>query len=142
MLGVVLHAVTAEEALKQWEFVLCHFRPDVIYYVGAEAVPADSKVLRDAVCIQTADELPDPIELVLLAPTTGAMIQGEVSLRDFEHPEHVVYWVGSDNHHLDPQLFDEREPDAKVYIETDSRDQMHAHVAFAVTMWDRRLKER
>lgn len=140
MPAVVLHSTTVEETLKHWEFVLCHFRPDAIYILGP-VVESQLLERERAVYINDAGDLPAELPLVLMAPRTGAQVQGDEPLSSFVHPGDGVYWFGSDHRHLDPILFARRAPDHRVCIETDTGDQMHAHVAYAVTMWDRRLKE-
>ena len=119
---------------------MCNFRPDVIYVHGDPAL-ITSSVLHDATPITCPDDLPSDYSIVLLAPTNGANIQGDTSLVDFVHPANAVYWFGSDANHIDDEVFANRAPDSKVFIPTDSVDQMYADSAWAVVAWDRRCKE-
>ena len=136
--AVAFAAMQAENFAQQWEFVLSHFRVDALYSVGGP--PPQSKCLCTAEEIADASEIPAELEIVLLAPPNGANLQGEIALSDFNHPENVVYWLGSDSRHIEAELFLTRPPDHKVYIPTDTIDQMYSSTAYAVTAWDRRCK--
>lgn len=139
MLGVVLHTAFSESDLRQWEYVLSHFQPDVLYIVGPE-VP-EGFVYQSAMLIADSSDLPAELSLVLLAPLSGRIVAGETSLADFEHPTDVLYWFGPDlTEHMDPDVYLPRPADHTVYVPTDTNDQMFAHVACAVVMWDRRCK--
>lgn len=138
MVGVVLTDTSAETFLRQWEYALCNFAPDTIYIHGGAG--HEGIVWDTAVVIAGPDELPVDHDLVLLAPENGLNLQGETSLADFVHPTNCVYWFGSDSAHIEAEVFDERAPDAKVFVPTDSSDQMYSWAAWVVTAWDRRCK--
>lgn len=124
---------------QQWEYVLSHFKVDGIYVHGVDGRSTMiGKVLSEAVPIASTSELPADASLVLLAPTNGLNVQGDQALDGFVHPTDAIYYVGSDSHHLEAEAFDDREPDHKVYVPTDSADQMYSFVALAVALYDRR----
>jgi len=90
--------------------------------------------------INGPEDLPSDHSIVLLAPTNGTNVKGDVSLCDLVHPENAIYWFGSDSNHIEAEVFDLRQPDYKVYIPTDTIDQMYAAASWAVVSWDRRCK--
>lgn len=137
MVGVV---ITAQGSQQQWDFILCNFKPDVIYVYGDPAL-IHSSVLSKAKALAGPEELPSDHEIVLLAPTNGEHLQGDVSLSNFVHPTNAVYWFGSDASHIQAETFLGRAPDHKVFIATDTNDQMYAAASWAVVAWDRRCKE-
>lgn len=139
--GVVLHLPESETSLRQWEYVLCHFGPDVIYLVASER--PEGIVYATAVLIDDAEDLPTGPAVVLLAPITGRIVQGNEDLATFDHPADAIYWYGPDiTEHMDPALYfpGGRQPDHLVFVPVDTDDQMFAHVAHAVVAWDRRAK--
>lgn len=138
MVSVVFTATAVANFQQQWEYVLSNFKPDVIYVHGTANL--SGKVLAQAVKISGPEELPADLPLVLLAPTSGLNIQGDEPLSTFKHPEDAIYWFGSDAHHIDSEIFSVREPDHKVYVETDTNDQMYSFATYAVVAWDRRVK--
>ena len=140
MIGVVLHLPESEDAARQWEYALCHFAPDVIYLVGSER--PEGFVYQNVVLIDDSSDLPPSSTLVLLAPLTGRIVQGDVSLADFVHPADAIYWFGPNiAEHMDPSVYmASRAPDHVVYVPTDSDDQMYAWTVYAVVAWDRRAK--
>jgi len=140
VIAVAFSYTEAEGLLKQWEYVLSHFRVDALYCVGTTAPPRGF-VLGAATCVQTGAELPQDMSLVLLAPLTGRIVQGTTSLVNFTHPENACYWFGDDDGNFDPdELYGGRQPDHIVYVPTDTADQMYSHVTWAVVAWDRQRK--
>ena len=126
---------------QQWEYVLSHFQVDGAYVHGVDGRPAMvGTVLSKAVPIASTSELPADASLVLLSPTNALNVAGDQSLVDFAHPADAIYYVGSDSRHLQAEAFDGREPVHKVYVPTDSADQMYSFVALAVALYDRRIK--
>jgi tRNA(Leu) C34 or U34 (ribose-2'-O)-methylase TrmL len=118
--GLAIHLPETEDIRAHWDHVRANFGyHDPLYIIGQ-------------------DELPD-VPLVLLQPDNGKFIKGTVSLEQFEHPEDCVYLFGPDTYHLHPDLLG-REPDHVVYIPTDTQRDMFSFVAYAVTMWDRKMK--
>lgn len=140
MVGVVFTEAGIVRFQQFWEYVLCNFKPDTIYCHG----PGDSlpgTVLKNAVVIAGPEDLPSDHALVVLAPTTGMAVRGTNSLVNFSHPEKAIYWFGSDNRHLESDVFAQREPDHLIYVPTDTHDQMYSFTTWPVVAWDRRSKE-
>lgn len=133
--AVVVTGASSANLMKQWEYILSNFKPDVLYVDG---VTSNWSSYISAQPLVSLDKLPG--ELVVMAPITGRYVQGEKSLSTFSHPTDVTYWFGQDHRNLDPDRFSNRKPDHLVYIDTDTKDQMYAHVAYAVVVWDRRMK--
>jgi predicted class III extradiol MEMO1 family dioxygenase len=121
--------------------VLAHFKPDQVFLLGGLERPEFKKYLgvRNAEEIDTADSLPD-LPLVVFAPPSGRVHKGEVALRDFDHSkfEDAIYLFGPDHKILDENFMGSREPTIKVYIETDSKDEMYSHVAAAIALYGRK----
>ena len=136
MFGVALHLPLNETQLRQWEYVLCHFRPDEVYLVGSER--PEGIAYRRATLIRDSNDLPADVPIVLMAPQSGRVIPGNESLDTFCHPDDAIYWFGPDTSEHMNDAYLPRRADCKVYIPTDTVDQMFAHVACAVTLWDRR----
>ena len=132
--------ITAQGSQPHWDFILCNFKPDVIYVHGDPALIA-STVLCRAEQLVGPEDLPLDHEIVLLAPDNGAYLQGDTNLEGFAHPTNAIYWFGSDANHIQADVFALRAPDHKVYIPTDTIDQMYAAAAWSVVAWDRRCKE-
>lgn len=143
MLAVCLSAPSNSHDINHWSFVLAHFKADQVYLLGGLERPEFKKYIgiRDSVEIQTADELPD-LPLVVFAPPSGRVHKGEVALRDFDHSQYedAIYLFGPDHKILDEDLMGTREPTVKVFIETDSNDEMYSHVAAAIALCDRKMK--
>lgn len=138
MIGLVLHCTSVESFAQQWEYAICHFSPDTLYCVGGEGADMGRTFAR-AECIADSGDLPD-VPLILLSPANALMIPGTESIEGFTHPADAIYWLGSNSRHLNSDLFARRAPDASVFIPTDSNDQMYSWTAYAVAMWDRRMK--
>jgi hypothetical protein len=137
----VCFAYTEREAWQQqWEYLLSHFKPDAVYVYGAAGRPAMiGTVLGSAIPITSTSELPGDASLVLLSSTNALNVPGDRSLVTFAHPLNAIYYLGSDSQHLEAEAFDGRQPDHKVYVPTDSADQMYSFVALAVALYDRRI---
>ena len=135
--AVVFHATQAENFVQQWEFALSNFKANALYCYGG--TPPRSNVLSKAQEITSAADLPEH-PLVLLSPREAVNVPGETSLSDFTHPEDVTYWFGSDAAHLTGSPFTERQPDSRVFVPTDTTDNMYSFAAYLVTAWDRRCK--
>lgn len=136
---MVIVVITAQSSQPQWDFILCNFKPDVIYVHGNPALIASSILSKASAC-GGPEDLPLDHEIVLLAPSNGTYIQGDISLVDLVHPTNVIYWFGSDATHIQADVFANRAPDYKVFIPTDTIDQMYAPASWAVVAWDRRCK--
>ncbi len=120
---------------NQWAYVLLHFTPRHVYAFDGELW---SKPFVGASAVLSAEELPQ-IPIVVLAPLNGDNVQGAISLDEFGHPAECVYLFGPDDELLMPAHLGSREY-SRVYIKTDTTDQMWSWVAAAVTLFDRRSK--
>lgn len=136
MVGVVIAATSNARDHARWEFALCNFQVDQLWLYGDGQVTGS--VLSTGVRLADVSELPADVPIVLLAPPNGTNISGDVALPDFTHPESAIYWFGSDHRHLEAEVFENRAPDHRVYVPTDTIDQMFSDSAYLVTMWDRR----
>lgn len=81
-----------------------------------------------------------PGRLVVMQPHNAREVRPSVALSAFSHPGTATYFFGSDHENLDQAVFKNREPDAIVGIESFGNNQMHAHVAAAITFYDRRVR--
>lgn len=123
----------------QWSWVFSNFGVTEIWERDRLA-DRDSKIYQDSVAIKSAAELPEDRNLVVLAPIDGRYIQGEQSLKDFEHPEDVIYLFGSTQANLnDEDDLGGRVPDSLVYIPT-VKLECYSHSAAYMTLWDRYVK--
>lgn len=120
---------------NELDYALSNHQPDSISVMGG--YPCTNNVLREAPKATSFADLPDG-ELVLLAPQSSRNFTPTAALPDFIHPEDGVYVFGPNNQHLTDEDVGGREPDHVVYIPTDTKDEMFAHVAFIVTAWHRR----
>lgn len=139
MVGVAFAAtgVTAEK--QQWDFALCNFKPDEVFVYGDHS-SVDAYTAKVATLIQGPEDLAPGLELVVLSPLSSDY-PGIVSLSSFTHPrDNVVYWFGSNHRPMSSDDFERRQPDHRVFIETDTHDQMYSHAAWLVTAWDRRVR--
>ena len=118
MVGLCIALPETEDIRAHWDHVRAHFNNDAFYLIG--------------------EAIPDDIPLVLLQPDNGKFVRGTVSLEKFNHPENAIYMFGPDKHFFYSELMPE--PDHIVYSPTDTDRDMFSFVAFAVTMWDRRMK--
>ena len=132
MVSVCLAAPASEFEQNQWDYVLSSFRADAVYVLGPQGVyPAfhglNAKYVESCECLGN---------VVVMSPEEGMNVQGEVSLEDFEHPFECTYLFGSDHSHLEavPQ-----DVIAKVYIPV-QHTELYSWIAYAVTMWDRKVK--
>lgn len=125
---------------QQWSFILSHWKPERLYILGGKV---DEKVIpfRDAIYVNSAEELPEDQPLILMQPKEAYKIPGVTNLVMFKHPETCTYMFGSDNHHLTEDQLGARKPEDIVYIPTDTIDNMYSYMAGAVTLYDRKLKE-
>lgn len=124
---------------NQWSYVLSHWNIGNIYLIG-ENNYSDLHHLRDGIPINNAEELPNK-ELIVLAPKDGRYVKGNESLVTFSHPKECIYLFGPDHTQLSEEL-GKNKPTHTVYIPTDSKHEMYAHVCAAVTLYDRKLKEK
>jgi len=135
MVGVCIQANSNESLMNQWDYILCNFKPDVIYVLGE--YNHQSNVFKNAVAISSLEEIHH--KLVVLAPKHGRHIQGTISLDDYKHQEDCVYFFGSDSRTPTTDMFEGIDADY-IYIETDTTDDMYSFTSYAVVAWDRRMK--
>ncbi len=126
--------------LNQWGYLLATFFVDEVYVIGTDPERVkDSGILKKAILIDTADELPKA-ELVVAAPPDGKYIQGETPLSVFDHPEDAIYLFGPDMQHLSDKQLGDRKPDHKIYITPEGKYEFYAHMAAGIFLYDRRVK--
>ena len=135
MFGVCIPHPQREIWLNQWGYLFAHFAPDCIWVLNA---PDDARYYSTVNRIATLAELPES-PLILLAAPSSQYVRGDKSLMDFAHPTDAIYLFGSDNANFSDEHFIDRSPDHKVYIPTESDDEMYSWVAAAVTFYDRAL---
>lgn len=141
MISVCFRYNSNQTFMNQWDYVVCNFKPDRIFvYHDEDTEPFISNPLKEATFIKSISELPNDSTLVIFNPENGRTIQGEQSLFDYVHPENAIYYYGSDSETMQIEDFEGKEYD-KVFIPTDTVDNMYSFVAYATTMHDRRLKE-
>jgi hypothetical protein len=119
---------TQESFRAHWDHVRAHFGVDEFYVIG------DGH-------LGSAAELPG-FPLVVLQPEKGRHVRGVTSLAKFSHPEEATYLFGPDEGPMLPELLGGRAPDHVVYVPTDTARDMFSFVAFAIVMWDRKMKSR
>ena len=64
-------------------------------------------------------------------------IKGDVSLKDFTHPEECIYWFGDSHNIVKPEEIPNNIAH-KVYIPMNG--EVHSYVAGAMVLWDRIIK--
>ena len=115
------------EFRNQLNYVLSSFAPDVsgLYVIKrSEYDTPRGTPLSDAIYIANAEELPAGA-LVVFAADNGRFIQGATNIKDFRFPADAIYMVGADNGNLNVEdHFGSRTIDHKVFIPTDSTDEM------------------
>lgn len=125
---------------NQYDYVLSNFAPDQLFVKCRRGHHPSSNVFKLATKIETVDELPDDLPLILFLPKTAQYITPTVPLDEFSHPVDAIYMFGPNHENLSlEEDFLNREPDHIVYIPTDTNDDMFSYNSYAVVMWDRRL---
>jgi hypothetical protein len=139
MVTVCVFAPENEEERNQWDYVLLNFKPDNLYVIGNSAF-LDSKVFKKAHRINFVSEIQHPGERILFSSLTARELRGRKPLREFSHPEDVIYFFGPNNHNLSGTTFVNAPLDEIVYIPTNSDDEMYSWNAYCIGMWDRVMK--
>lgn len=138
MLAVFVDISNADDE-NHYDYVLSNFAPDQIYVKCRRGHKPSSNVFKKATKIESVDELPGDLALVLFLPKTARYISSTVSLIDFAHPADAIYMFGPNHENLSlEEDFVNRLPDHIVYIPTDTTDDMYSYNTYAVVMWDRR----
>lgn len=123
----------------QFDYILSNFKPDTIYVKETQGFSVSSKVMNEAVKVESAQDLPIDIPLVLFLPKLAPYITPTTSLLDFTHPTDAIYMFGPNHRHLSvDDDFTGRGPDHVVYIPTDTNDDMYSWNAAAIALWVRR----
>lgn len=55
---------------------------------------------RSFTSITNGDDLPEGVTVVIISGQAAEYIQGTISLKDYVHPENVIYFLGDDHSHL------------------------------------------
>ncbi len=123
----------------QWSWVFSNFGVTEIWERGHDP-SKDGDIYQDVIEITTAAELPADRPLVVLAPPAGRYIQGDVSLKDFVHPEDAIYLFGATQANLsDEDDLGGRAPETVVYIPSVEHE-VFGYAAAYMTLWDRYAK--
>ena len=72
--------------MNQWDFVVCNFKPDQIYILGNQDNVVISNPLKDAVFINSYDELPDEFKGKSIKELEANEITG-VTIVGFKSPD-------------------------------------------------------
>ncbi len=122
----------------QWDYILSSFPPEELVVVGDEADAPKSNVFGKLRATYVDSLANESRTLILLAAENGR-IAGDENLADFVHPENAMYLFGNDVAWVTLDQIG-REPDHKVYIPTATRDDLFSWQAYAITAWDRVMK--
>lgn len=88
--------------------------------------------------ITNADDLPKNARLVVLSAQNGKYIQGEINLKDYQHPIDAIYFFGDDNTSLSQSDIGNVTDYDKVYIPIE--ENVWSAQAMAIVLYDRQLK--
>lgn len=132
MRGLVIHGSGDEDYWNQWSYLLQHSAPDEVYIYGPGDVPS-YKVVRDGIRIDSLDELPDGVDVVL------ADSDSPTSLMEVVHPADCYYVFGPDHAN---ELWQGFTFTGSFYIPpADSLNLLFSYEAAAIVGYDRGLKE-
>lgn len=121
---------------NEWSYLCEWFNVASTFEYGK---PESVKGTPHTVAIDSMADLPDQ-PLVVLSPENGRHIQGDIVLRDFEHPDDAIYVFGNNHLHMsESPLFAGRDY-SSVYIPT-NKAEMFAVFAATLTLYDRREKQ-
>ena len=141
MFSVALIGPVTGGELLHWDYQLSHWKPKDVFLIGPwDDMETRSKPFLKALKVKTVSGIVGKPK-VLLAPQSGQAYKGQQNLVDFEHPENACYVFGSNHKHVTEEVVG-CEPDHRVFIPTATQDEMHSYVAYAVTMYDRKVKQR
>jgi hypothetical protein len=88
--------------------------------------------------IENIDDLPLDHDVVILSSQTASEIQGTLNLKDFTHPENVIYYIGDDHSHITQESLGDRTDYDVVYIPID--DNMWSPQALSILLYDITVK--
>lgn len=136
MLGLCFGYDELAYSRNEWAYMIDSFGVTDVWEHGYNAEPIEG--YPKSTVIDSASELPDA-NLVVLAPTDGRMLVGDIPLPEFDHPVgDTIYIAGQNNVQFDPEFLADREYQS-VYIPSD-RGEFFALVAVACALYDRRSK--
>lgn len=141
MTGVCFQSDPDPKIQDQWSYVFSNFGVDEIWERShPSAAPSpDCKIYQNCTMVQSCAELPAARKIVVLAPPTGRYFQGDENLLSFQHPEDAIYVFGGSHTNLTEECLGGRVPDHLVFIPVVEYE-LYAHVAAAITLYDRLVK--
>lgn len=141
MIRIVLPLPSGQDRLDQWAYTLHAWSWDDLVIWGSLSADRLPRPFRGfATTSATIDAFAADSTLVVLTGQDARFMAGDISLETYRHPLNATYIFGHDDAALDPDLFAGLAPD-KVFIPQVAESlSMFSATAFAVTMWDRRLK--
>lgn len=126
---------------ENWNYAIMNFPVQDLYvYRGRSKEDIRGRLTEDAIYINEIEELPADHKLILLAPKMGDLIKGDEPLSDFEHPDDVVYYFGTNGHSVLPEHFTGRSPNNLVYIDHAAHRDMWSWMAWVIVAYDRLTK--
>lgn len=143
MIGVCIPYTNLSWEQQNWDYLLSNFKPDVIYVWGDENIKLpNTNVLGKSLIVRSWAKLPQDIPFVFLSPSHAHRMPGVIPLIEFEHPTNAIYIVGTNNLFADETNFESGKlPEHKVFIPTDTKDDMFNWTAMTVALYDRRIKK-
>ncbi len=142
MVRIVLRLPTGQDRLDQWAYIVHAMPWDelVIWSDTADAVTLPRPFRGYATVSADLSAFAVDSTLVVLTGADARLLPGDQNLDGYTHPADATYVFGSDDSSLSADDFQGFTFD-KVYIpqEPDSFSLFSA-AAFAITLWDRRMK--
>ncbi len=142
MIRIVTRLPAGQDRLDQWAYIL-HAMPwdeVVVWSDTADAATLPRPFANYATVSADLSAFASDSTLVVLTAADARLLPGDQSLESYTHPANATYVFGSDDGSLSADDFQGLTVD-KVYIpqEPDSFSLFSA-AAFAITLWDRRIK--
>jgi len=111
------------------------YRPDE----GDEVLSEHWSYLTRALQITGVSQLSDigATPVVVVQPEDARYVRGEISLLDFEHPDHCCYLFGASNALMREEMISDLNVIARVYIPTAPTWELYSSQAAAIVLWDR-----
>jgi len=136
MFGICFVGEQRRDTQDQWSFLLSNFGDPECWEIEKRRT---EKVYQKPTKIKTAEALPSDRPLVVLAPEAGRYVQGNVSLKDFVHPDDAIYLFGGSHLNLSTDEMGDRIGDHLVYLPL-VKHECYAPPAAYMTLWDRYVK--
>lgn len=116
-----------------WEYLITGFNLKAY----DRAPPEPVVELPHTTIINSIDDLPTDIPLIVVQCQHGKQIQGEHCIYDYVHPENAIYYFGSDKEYMNPEDFGDREYDS-IYIpqEPGEPNELWSHQVGAMVIYD------